>query len=171
MSSESDNGYLSDSSVSTFNSYEPSSEYNTDDERIPSLISRNIPKCKSPTPSKDITDDQKTTLVEKSLCTASGRGPTRYNEVILDNGSQVSVFHPRFLMNIRPGKGSYKGLSGNKTETQMEGSLPGFFDCMASDEAQVNVLSQADVEDIYAYVYNLGESYVINMKEDELVFK
>ena len=53
----------------------------------------------------------------------------------------------------------------------MEGSLPGFFNCMASDEARVNVLSQADVEDIYECVYTPGESYVIKMGEDELVFE
>ena len=156
---------MSDSSIGSYNSHGYLSGYDTDDESVPSMVSRDH------TPeSKDITDDQ-ATLVKNSLCAASGAGPTRYYEAILDNGSQVSVFHPRFLRNIRPGKGSYKVLSGNKTETQMEGSLPGFFNCMASDEAQVNVLSQADVEDIYECVYTPGESYVIKMGEDELVFE
>ena len=33
------------------------------------------------------------------------------------------------------------------------------------------MLSQADVEDIYECVYTPGESYVIKMGEDELVFE
>jgi len=42
---------------------------------------------------------------------------------------------------------------------------------MAGKDARVDVLSQAYVEDIYEFVYNPGESYIIKMGEDELVFK
>ena len=34
-------------------------------------------------------------------------------EIALDNCSQVNVVNPRFLKNIRDGKGSNSGLAGN----------------------------------------------------------
>ena len=35
--------------------------------------------------------------IENNLCAGTGSIPVRYYEFILDNGSQVSVSHPRFL--------------------------------------------------------------------------
>ena len=108
--------------------------------------------------------------ITHNLYAGTGDVPVRYYEFILDNGSQVSVSHPRFLTNLRQGSGSYKGLSGSATKTSMEGILPGFFHCMASESARVNVLSQADVEDLYEVVYTPGVSYTVKMADRDLVF-
>ena len=45
------------------------------------------------------------------LCEQTGQVPMNYYEFILNSVSQVSIVHPRFLDNIQPGKGSYKGVS------------------------------------------------------------
>ena len=49
-------------------------------------------------------------------------------EVVLDNGSQVNIVHPRFLTGIRNGSGSYKGVdkTAKSSRTTQVGNIEGF---------------------------------------------
>ena len=69
-------------------------------------------------------------------------------EVVLDNGSQVNIMHPRFLSNIRAEQTSFKGLDSKSKSSSpnMVGDLHGFFKCIASRDIRISVLSQDDVE-------------------------
>ena len=62
-------------------------------------------------------------------------------------------------------------MEGEAADTIMKRSLPGFFDCLASDTARVNVLSMADVEDTYEITYDQGKSYTVHMGDRYLVFE
>ena len=79
----------------------------------------------------------------------------KYYEVALDNASQVNVIHPRFLTNVRKGKGSFSGLnSNNKSKaTSLVGDLRDFYKCIACEDVRVSILSMADVEDVYDVTY------------------
>lgn len=94
----------------------------------------------------------------------------RKNEILLDSGSQINCVHPRFLVNLRNGTGGFKGLSGDKTSTTQIGTLRGFFDCLASTKTHANVISLADVEDLYDVTYRRGVSYTVHMNDRDLVF-
>ena len=107
--------------------------------------------------------------VKDRLVAVSG-APTRPWEIILDNGSQVNIVHPRFLVDFKQRPGRFSGLQGESLSTQMCGLLPGFFYCLVSDSTQVSVLSQADVEDTHPVTYNPGVSYTVHMGDRDLVF-
>lgn len=93
------------------------------------------------------------------------------NDVILDGGSEVDILHPRFLTNLRPGKGCFRGLHGTSKSTNEIGFLRGFYDCIASDETHASVLSLANVEDTYPVTYEQGIRYIVHMKDRDLEFK
>ena len=94
----------------------------------------------------------------------------RWYEVVLDNGSQVNVVNPRFLKNIRPGSGTYVGVSGDKNETSLVGDLEGFFTCQVCDTCTASVLCQYDVEKLYPITYIPTVSYTVHMPEKDVVF-
>ena len=54
-------------------------------------------------------------------------------------------------------------------KTNMEGLLSGFFYCMTCEIMRVNVLSQADVEDLYEVTYDPGVSFTVHMLDKDLV--
>jgi hypothetical protein len=111
------------------------------------------------------------TLVEDGMCLVTRSKDTiKYYEIILDSGSQVNIVHPRFLENIREGDGGCKGLFGQGTKLTKVGTLPGFFDCLSSEDTRVSVLSLADVEDLYDVTYKPGCSYTVHMGNTDLDF-
>ena len=93
-----------------------------------------------------------------------------YHEVILDNASEVSVLHTRFLTQLRIETAGFESLAGDKTQTTQVGNLEGFFDCIACESCPANVLSQADVEDMYQVTYYPGQSYVVHMPGRDIEF-
>jgi hypothetical protein len=50
------------------------------------------------------------------------------------------------------------------------GDLPGFFQVYASAQTKANVLSFADVEDLYEISYVQKEAFVVHMPTGDLVF-
>ena len=91
-------------------------------------------------------------------------------EIALDNCSQVNVVNPRFLKNIRDGKGSYSGLAGNTKTTTLWGDLEGFFPCQVCETCAASVLCMSDVEALYPITYNQGVSYVVHMPGRDITF-
>ena len=100
-------------------------------------------------------------------------GPNlRKNEVCLDNCSEVSVMHSRFLTDLRKMENTgFAGLSGATTSIDMVGHLEDFFDCIACDRCTANILSQSDVEEKYEITYVQGEKYTVHLPDRDLEFK
>jgi hypothetical protein len=93
------------------------------------------------------------------------------HEVCLDGCSEVSVLHPRFLSDIRDTEGQgFAGLSGGSKMIKQIGYLDGFFDCLVCNECTANILSQADVEDMYDVTYEQGVSYTVHLPGRDLIF-
>ena len=108
--------------------------------------------------------------IDKYCGICSSLGIKKY-EVILDSGSQVNILHPDLLRNLRSTDShGYKGSTGKEKKVEQVGYLEGFFDCLACKDVVVNVLSLADVEDIYNVTYQKGESYTVHMDDSDLVF-
>ena len=82
----------------------------------------------------------------------------------------MNIVHPRFLVNFKRSPGKFSGLQGALQSTEMCGLLPGFFDCLVSDNTRVSVLSQADVEDKHPVTYDPSVSYTVHMGERDVVF-
>ena len=96
----------------------------------------------------------------------------RNNEVCLDNCSEVSVMHPRFLTNLRKMDNiGFAGLSGATTSIDTVGHLEDFFDCIACDKCTANILSQSDIEEMYEITYVQGEKYIVHLPGRDLEFK
>jgi Arginine methyltransferase-interacting protein, contains RING Zn-finger len=111
------------------------------------------------------------TLKDDENCFAASTKRDFYMyEIMLDSGSQVNCVHPRFLENLREGQGGFRGLYGPGKRTNTVGMLPGFFDCLACDDAKASVLSLADVEDIYDVTYIPRKAYIVHMNDRDLVF-
>ena len=93
-------------------------------------------------------------------------------EIVLDNGSQVNIVHPRFLTNIKREEGSYKGVEKTQesTRSNQSGYLDGFFRCIASNKIIINVLLQDDVESLYKVSYNQCKNITVHMEDRDLVF-
>jgi hypothetical protein len=70
------------------------------------------------------------------------------DHVLLDNGADVSVFHPTLLRDVQTNtvKVRVNGLGGRQLLLTDEGYLPEFFTVYASEHTTVNILSLADVE-------------------------
>ena len=109
--------------------------------------------------------------VEEKVEVSTYSEPVMPWEIAMDNGSQVSIVHPRFLTNLQKCKGKFSGLVGDAAETVMKGTLPGFFDCLCSDSARISILSQADVEDNFDVQYIPGISYTVRVGNEDIVFE
>ena len=55
------------------------------------------------------------------------------------------------LKNLKEGFSSYKGVNNQQTPVEggLVGDLPGFFECVANENARISILSQDDVEKLY----------------------
>jgi hypothetical protein len=101
------------------------------------------------------------------------------NEVLLDNQADVSIVHPVLLENVQPAERAIKvkGVGGIQMMANQVGVLPGFFQVYVSvetiyvsAETKVNVLSFADIEDLYEISYVQKEAFVVHMPSGDLVF-
>ena len=93
----------------------------------------------------------------------------KWYKVCLDSGSQVNILDPRLLTNVITEEKSYRSMNGSATTSQT-GYLDGFFNCQASADCPVNILSMSDVEDICPMTWVQGESITVHMDEQDLVF-
>jgi hypothetical protein len=101
--------------------------------------------------------------------TSHGKRLHEFYEVCLDNGSQVSIVDPRLLVNLRTERRTYKSMNGTAV-TDRIGYLDGFLDCQACDCCHANILSQAQVEDMFPVTYVQGESYTVHIGDRNVVF-
>jgi len=92
-------------------------------------------------------------------------------EVLLDNQVNISILHPMLLSNVKKAKQKIrvKGVGGTQLIVYMLGHLDGFFEVYASEHTKANVLSFADVEDLYEITYTCGDSFVVHMLDDKYV--
>jgi len=86
----------------------------------------------------------------------------------LDDGSQVNIVDPRLLTNLRTCNRMYCSLNG-AAETESVGHLDGFFDSCTSCLA--NIISMADVEDLYLVTYIHGESIIVHMEGRDVILE
>jgi hypothetical protein len=93
-------------------------------------------------------------------------------EIWLDNQADISIVHPVLLQNVRPSEREIKvkGEGGIQFKVNQVGDLPGFFTVYASEATRANVLSFADVEDLYDTSYVQKEAFVVHMPSEDLVF-
>jgi hypothetical protein len=94
-------------------------------------------------------------------------------EILLDNQANISIAHPVLLKNVHPSEREIKikGVGGVQLKVNQVGDLPGFFTVYASEETRANVLSFADVEDLYDILYvQKQEAFVVHMPSGDLVF-
>jgi hypothetical protein len=96
----------------------------------------------------------------------------RKTEVLLNNQADISIVHPMLLENERPAEREIKvkGVGGVQMKVNKVGDLPNFFKVYASAESKANVLSFADVEDLYDITYVRQQAFVVHMRDRVLVF-
>jgi hypothetical protein len=99
----------------------------------------------------------------------SGFKPT---EVLLDNQANITVMKPGMLCHIKPAKEEVNicGVRGLQLCMKETGYLSEFFRVYASEDTKANVLSFADVEDLYDVTNVRGESFVVHLPSRDLEF-
>ncbi len=76
-------------------------------------------------------------------------------EVLLDNQAGISIIHPMFLKNVQLSERQIrvKGVGGLQLIVNEGGIVVGLFPVHASEKTIANVLSFADIEDLYDITY------------------
>ena len=94
-------------------------------------------------------------------------------EVLLNNQADISIMHPMLLRDVQKSQQRIrvKGVGGPQLIVHEEGVLDGFFPVYASDKMKANVLSFADVEDLYDITYICKRALIVHMSDRDLVFK
>jgi hypothetical protein len=100
---------------------------------------------------------------------SNGRRLHKWYENCHDNGS-VNIVDPRLLSNLCTACKTYHSMNG-MAETIRVGHLDGFFECPACDACPANILSMADVEDMYAMTYVQGECIIVHMEDHDMSFE
>jgi Reverse transcriptase (RNA-dependent DNA polymerase) len=102
----------------------------------------------------------------------SGSNFCKDHEVILDNASDVTIMHPRFLTNVRECRTEdfFSGLSGPKKRITKVGDLAGFFECACDDDVRASIISQGQVEDLYDITWIQGDRYIVHLDGQDLEF-
>jgi hypothetical protein len=93
-------------------------------------------------------------------------------EVLLDNQADISIIHPMLLTDVQKSEKRIrvKGVGGLQLIVDEEGLLEGFFPVYASEKTKANVLSFADVEDLYDITYVQKQAFIVHMSDRDLVF-
>jgi hypothetical protein len=94
-------------------------------------------------------------------------------EVLLDNQANISIVHPMLLTNVRtvPKKIRVKGIRGPQLIVDKVGDLQGFFKIYASEYTKTNILSFANVEDLYPITYKRGQAFIVYIGDKDVKFK
>ncbi len=92
-------------------------------------------------------DDASTFVTCQVFDTSQQQEYLTVHHVLLDNGADVSVFHPDLLKEIQRNtvKIRVNGLGGKQLVLMDEGYLPDFFPVYASEQTAVNILSLANI--------------------------
>ncbi len=92
--------------------------------------------------------------------------------MLLDNQADVSLVRPCFLTDVKELSKpiSIVGVSGTKLIVKHSGMLPGFFECLASDEISVNILCLSDVEDLYDISYVRKSALIVHLQGEDMIF-
>jgi hypothetical protein len=64
----------------------------------------------------------------------------------------------------------FNGVGGVQLCTRETGYLPDFFRVYTSSDTKANVLSFADVEDLYKITYEPHESFTVHLPDRDIVF-
>lgn len=93
-------------------------------------------------------------------------------DILLGNQADISIVHLALLTDIRRSKKKIrvKGVGGVQLVIDYVGMLKGFFTVYACQHTKANVLSFADVEDIYRVMYRHRQAFVVHMGKRDLVF-
>jgi hypothetical protein len=93
-------------------------------------------------------------------------------KVLLDNQADISIIHPMLLNNVQKSEKRIrlKGVGGLQLIVDEERILEGFFPVYASEKMKANVLSFADVEDLYNITYVQKRAFIVHMEDRDLVF-
>jgi hypothetical protein len=99
---------------------------------------------------------------------------TRFKDtkLLLDNQANICVMKPRLLHQIERATEEVKinGVGDLQLCAKETSYLNDFFRVYASEEMKANVLSFADVEDMYDITYVRGESFIVHLPEKNLEF-
>jgi len=109
-------------------------------------------------------------VINNAVHVTQGLKPT---EVLLDNQGNISIVHPMLLKNVRPApkKIVVKGVGGPQLIVDQVGDLDGFFEVYASEHMKANILSFANVEDMYNVMYKRGATFIVHMPDGSVEFK
>ena len=91
-------------------------------------------------------------------------------EITIDNCSDVSIVHSRFLHDIKPADCGWTAIGGPKSTAGKVGYLKGFFEVICCDTCVGSILSQSAIENLYRITYVQGETYTVYMSQRDLVF-
>jgi hypothetical protein len=119
-------------------------------------------------------EDGAGTYVTYLVCNGIGR-ETEFDkyDVLLDNQADISMMHPRLLREIMEADQpiTVRGIGGKQLVATHTGYLDEFFRVYASGKAQPNILSLAEVEDIYAIMYVPGQVFTIHLPGRDVEFR
>jgi hypothetical protein len=103
---------------------------------------------------------------------AVGKTGLERSDVLLDNQANVSIMHPSLLSAIEQTEVEIRvnGVGGVQLVTDRTGYLEDFFRVYASTDTRANVLSFADVEDLYDVTYDKGKSFTVHLPDRDIVF-
>jgi len=95
------------------------------------------------------------------------------HELVLDNGADVSIMRPDLLRNIMPVDRAIKinGVGGHRFTVDETGFLDPFFTVYASPHTNANILSFAQVEDMYPITYEPQSGFTVHLPHVDVKFK
>jgi hypothetical protein len=110
-------------------------------------------------------DEASTFVAYQVFDTAQEQEQLTVNHVLLDNGVDVSVFHPDLLRDVQKNTVKIKVniLGDRQLLLTDEGYLPDFLTVYASKPTKVNILSLADAEVVYPITYNPCISFTMHI--------
>jgi hypothetical protein len=119
---------------------------------------------------EEVNEDQQEFVVNNPVHVTQALEPTK---VLLDNQADISIMHPMLLQDVQKSQRRIrvKGVGGPQLIVDEEGVLDGFFPVYASKKTKANVLSFADVEDLYDITYICKCAFIVHMSDRDLVFK
>jgi hypothetical protein len=114
-------------------------------------------------------DETREYTVNNAVHVTQVLAPTK---VLLDNQAGISIIHLMLLNNVQKleKRNRVKRVGGLQLIVDEEGILEGFFPVYASEKTKANVLSFADIEDLYNITYVQKRAFMVNMGGRDLVF-
>ncbi len=95
------------------------------------------------------------------------------SEALLDNQADISIIKPSLLRALAPVEKTVKvnGVGGLQLKVDRTGYLDEFFFVCTSEETRANVLSFAEVEELYDITYVPREAFIIHLPEQDIEFR